>query len=65
MTALVRACIAAFYSEGPGTGSAHGHYNNMMGCLRHARLRHLPVGNERDDRAGFRSLTSRCVSSTG
>ena len=32
MTALVRACIAAFYSEGPGTGSAHGHYNNMMGA---------------------------------
>ena len=31
MTELVRACIAAFYSEGPGTGTAHGHYNNMMG----------------------------------
>lgn len=31
MKALVAACIAAFYSEGPGTGSAHGHYNNMMG----------------------------------
>jgi hypothetical protein len=32
MTELVRACIAAFYSEGPGTGNAHGHYNNMMGA---------------------------------
>ncbi len=31
MKALVAACIAAFYAEGPGTGTAHGHYNNMMG----------------------------------
>ncbi len=31
MTELVRVCIAAFYSEGPGSGTAHGHYNNMMG----------------------------------
>ncbi|MGE0871257.1 MAG: CAP domain-containing protein [Kofleriaceae bacterium] len=28
---LVAACIEAFYSEGPGTGDEHGHYNNMMG----------------------------------
>jgi hypothetical protein len=31
MIMLVGACIAAFYAEGPGTGNAHGHYNNMMG----------------------------------
>ena len=32
MTMLVAACIAAFYSEGPGTDySMHGHYINMMG----------------------------------
>jgi len=31
MVELVRACIAAFYSEGPGSGPGHGHYNNMMG----------------------------------
>jgi hypothetical protein len=24
------ACIAAFWMEGPGTGDAHGHYNNMI-----------------------------------
>ena len=23
-------CIKAFYDEGPGEGSAHGHYNNLM-----------------------------------
>jgi len=31
LSMLVTSCIAAFYSEGPGTGDAHGHYNNMMG----------------------------------
>jgi len=31
MVELARACIAAFYSEGPGSGAGHGHYNNMMG----------------------------------
>ena len=32
MNALVGMCIAAFYSEGPGTDYAtHGHYINMMG----------------------------------
>jgi hypothetical protein len=32
MNALVGTCIAAFYSEGPGTDYAtHGHYINMMG----------------------------------
>ncbi len=32
MNALVGQCIAAFYSEGPGTDYAtHGHYINMMG----------------------------------
>lgn len=31
LKATVAACIAAFYAEGPGTGAAHGHYNNMMG----------------------------------
>lgn len=29
---VVKACIAAFYAEGPGTDySTHGHYINMMG----------------------------------
>jgi uncharacterized protein YkwD len=28
---LVEACIDAFWSEGPGDGDAHGHYNNMIG----------------------------------
>jgi len=33
MSALVKACIAAFYSEGPGTDyNTHGHYINMMGA---------------------------------
>jgi len=32
LSMLVLQCIAAFYSEGPGTGNAHGHYNNMMGA---------------------------------
>jgi uncharacterized protein YkwD len=27
----IAACIAAFWSEGPGSGPAHGHYNNMIG----------------------------------
>jgi hypothetical protein len=27
----VVACVAAFFAEGPGTGDAHGHYNNMIG----------------------------------
>jgi hypothetical protein len=32
LNALVGMCIAAFYSEGPGTDySTHGHYINMMG----------------------------------
>jgi len=31
VTDLVGACIDAFWSEGPGTGTAHGHYNNMIG----------------------------------
>jgi hypothetical protein len=32
LSALVKQCIAAFYSEGPGTDySTHGHYINMMG----------------------------------
>jgi hypothetical protein len=32
MKSLVGMCIAAFYSEGPGTDySTHGHYINMMG----------------------------------
>ncbi len=32
MNALVGTCIAAFYSEGPGSDYAtHGHYINMMG----------------------------------
>ncbi|MGE0549366.1 MAG: CAP domain-containing protein [Kofleriaceae bacterium] len=31
MMTLVAACLQAFYDEGPGTGDAHGHYNNMMG----------------------------------
>lgn len=31
LQALVGACIAAFYAEGPGSGPSHGHYNNMMG----------------------------------
>ncbi len=31
MVTLVAACIAAFEAEGPGSGDAHGHYNNMMG----------------------------------
>jgi hypothetical protein len=31
MSMLVLQCLAAFYAEGPGTGNAHGHYNNMMG----------------------------------
>jgi hypothetical protein len=31
VTSLVEACIDAFWSEGPGTGDAHGHYNNMIG----------------------------------
>jgi hypothetical protein len=32
LSMLVIQCIAAFYAEGPGTGNAHGHYNNMMGA---------------------------------
>jgi hypothetical protein len=28
---LIEACLDAFWSEGPGTGDAHGHYNNMIG----------------------------------
>jgi hypothetical protein len=32
LSMLVVQCIAAFYSEGPGAGDAHGHYNNMMGA---------------------------------
>jgi hypothetical protein len=28
---LVEACIQAFWDEGPGSGPAHGHYNNMIG----------------------------------
>lgn len=32
MSMLVLQCLAAFYGEGPGTGNAHGHYNNMMGA---------------------------------
>jgi hypothetical protein len=32
LSMLVVQCIAAFYSEGPGSGAAHGHYNNMMGA---------------------------------
>jgi hypothetical protein len=28
---LIEACIDAFWSEGPGSGDAHGHYNNMIG----------------------------------
>lgn len=33
MNTLVKACIAAFYSEGPGTDyNTHGHYINMMGA---------------------------------
>jgi len=27
---VVENCVQAWYNEGPGTGSAHGHYNNMM-----------------------------------
>lgn len=35
MDALVAACIAAFYAEGPGTDySQHGHYINMMGTYK-------------------------------
>ena len=32
LSMLVVQCIAAFYAEGPGTGNAHGHYNNMLGA---------------------------------
>jgi hypothetical protein len=33
MNALVGDCVAAFYSEGPGSDySTHGHYINMMGA---------------------------------
>lgn len=35
MKALVGRCVMAFYGEGPGTGTAHGHYNNMMGPYGH------------------------------
>ena len=33
MSELVKSCVAAFYSEGPGSDYAtHGHYINMMGA---------------------------------
>jgi hypothetical protein len=26
----IKACVKAFYDEGPGEGNEHGHYNNLM-----------------------------------